>query len=232
VIRGTQLGCHPPSMRIGTWNLAGRWSDAHRDLLLELDCDVLLLTEVNDRLELADYSIHRTTARFAPKRTWAAVATRAPMATRPDPHPATALVTSGGWTFASTVLPWGGCGPDPWGGGGLANQTQCALDALLPHLRAERLIWGGDWNNALQGAYAGARAARAHVLRVVADLGLGVPTALLPHRIDGLLSIDHVAIPSACGPGAADHVRAIGLSDHDAYVVEIEGSGVTQSATL
>lgn len=32
-------------MRIGTWNLAGRWSPDHRDHLLGADCDVWLPTE-------------------------------------------------------------------------------------------------------------------------------------------------------------------------------------------
>ena len=30
-------------MRIGTWNLAGRWSPEHLDFVLALDCDDLLL---------------------------------------------------------------------------------------------------------------------------------------------------------------------------------------------
>ena len=36
-------------MRIGTWNLAGRWSSGHRGFLEEMRCDVLLLTEVSTR---------------------------------------------------------------------------------------------------------------------------------------------------------------------------------------
>lgn len=33
-------------MRIGTWNLAGRWSLAHQSFLEDAECDVWLLTEV------------------------------------------------------------------------------------------------------------------------------------------------------------------------------------------
>jgi hypothetical protein len=33
-------------MWTGTWNLAGRWSPRHRDVLAAADCDVWLLTEV------------------------------------------------------------------------------------------------------------------------------------------------------------------------------------------
>ena len=32
-------------MRIGTWNLEGKWSPDHEAVLLHLNCDVLLLTE-------------------------------------------------------------------------------------------------------------------------------------------------------------------------------------------
>ena len=33
-------------MRIGTWNLDGRWSPRHQHLLEDAECDVWLLTEV------------------------------------------------------------------------------------------------------------------------------------------------------------------------------------------
>jgi hypothetical protein len=35
------------AMRIGTWNLQGRWDLRHLELLSAHDCDVWLLTEVN-----------------------------------------------------------------------------------------------------------------------------------------------------------------------------------------
>ena len=70
-------------MRIGTWNLAGRWSDDHRDLLLEADCDVWLLTEVNERTSLPGYAIHLSDARMAARRRWAAVAVGALARARP-----------------------------------------------------------------------------------------------------------------------------------------------------
>lgn len=42
-------------MRIGTWNLAGRWDSRHLGLLTAADCDLLLLTEVSERVELLGY---------------------------------------------------------------------------------------------------------------------------------------------------------------------------------
>ena len=57
------------------------------------------------------------------------------------------------------------------------------------------------------------------------ELDLAAPTALLPHRIDGLLTIDHVAVArAAIVVGATRFVAETEgrrLSDHDAYVVEI-----------
>ena len=86
-----------------------------------------------------------------------------------------------------------------------------------------RLVWGGDWNHALSGReYAGSLGGRKVVLDAVDQLDLSVPTADLPHPIDGLLSIDHVAVPRGTAttasrlPAERDGTR---LSDHDAYVV-------------
>lgn len=97
-----------PPVRIGTWNLAGRWSPDHRDLLLDADCDVWLLTEVSERTALPGYAVHCTSAHMAARRRWAGVASRLPMASLPDPHPASAAAQVGALTFASTVLPWRG----------------------------------------------------------------------------------------------------------------------------
>jgi hypothetical protein len=208
-------------VRIATWNLAGRWSDAHAELINSLNADVLLLTEVDDRLALPDCSIHRTSGEMAPKRTWAAVATRAPLASHRDPHPATAMVTSGGWTFASSILPWRTCGTEPWGEGRHANKTVRTVDTLVEALPREGLIWGGDWNHALTGReYAGSIGGRAAIVSALETLGLAGATEALPHRIGGLLSIDHIAIPTGA-EASVSRVNAFGLSDHDAYVAEV-----------
>ncbi|WP_210502903.1 hypothetical protein [Nocardioides xinjiangensis] len=92
-------------MRIGTWNLDGRWSDDHAALLAEQDCDVWLLTEVNESTSLAGFAVHRSQSLAAPRRRWAAVASRLPMTSAPDPHPASAQAQVGATTYVS-VLPW------------------------------------------------------------------------------------------------------------------------------
>jgi hypothetical protein len=57
-------------------------------------------------------------------------------------------------------------------------------------------VWGGDWNHALTGReHAGSIAGRASIASALTELGLVVPTTDLAHRIDGLLSIDHIAVP-------------------------------------
>ena len=140
--------------------------EAHAELIASLDADVLLLTEVSERLELPDYSIHRTSGPMAPRRTWAAVATRAPLAAQAEPHFATALARCHGWTFASSILPWSGGGTQMYGEGRTVDKTIRTLDALLVALPRERLIWGGDWNHAFSGSeLAGSKAGRTATCR-------------------------------------------------------------------
>ena len=214
-------------MRIGTWNLAGRWSDEHRTLMLDADCDVWLLTEVNERTRLPGYAVHLSSSLMAPRRRWAAIASRLPMASRPDPHPASVRAQIGATTYVSSVLPWRTCGArPPWFGERHADKTTHAIDDLLLHLRAaDPVVWGGDWNHALIGReYAGSAGGRTAIAHALDELGLMVPTTELPHRIKGLLSIDHIAVPRewSC---SATHVVAERdgrqLSDHDAYVVDV-----------
>ncbi len=182
-------------MRIGTWNMAGRWSEDHLAFVRDLDCDVLLLTEVSQRTTLPGYGLHATKAEMAPKRWWAAVASRTGLSVLPDPHVASASATVNDWTWCSSVLPWRGCGPD---------------------------AWGGDWNHALTGReYAGSRAGRSSLLAAVDKLGLTVATTHQPQAIEALLSIDHIALPERVEVADVRRVSAAvdgrRLSDHDAY---------------
>jgi endonuclease/exonuclease/phosphatase family metal-dependent hydrolase len=217
-----------PSMRIGTWNIAGRWSEHHQDLLVEADCDVWLLTEVNERTVLPGYAIHLSQALMAPRSRWAGIASRLPMASSPDPHPASAQAQIGATTYVSSILPWKGCGPRrPWVGDRHVDKTENAVDDLLLHLRvADSLVWGGDWNHALVSReYAGSIGGRRAVLAAVEKLGLEATTTDLPHRIEGLFTIDHLAVPAG-HPSQAWRIDASHegkrLSDHDAYVVEVD----------
>ena len=64
-----------------------------------------------------------------------------------------------------------------------------------------------------------------HIEAALDTFGLQVPTRDLPHRIDGIASIDHIAVPRGATVVKATRVPAVGpdgrLSDHDAYVVKI-----------
>lgn len=210
-------------MRIGTWNLAGRWSDEHASRLREQRCDVWLLTEVSRHAELPPGWHARATEReMARGRHWAAIWSQQPLTEQPDPHPASAAAVIDGVYFCSSILPWRGCTGFPWEGERHADRTSAAV----AHLRAAwppdvPLVWGGDWNHALDGReYARSKNGRTAIQRCLDDCGLQVPTGSLLHRLPEGLSIDHVAVPSAW-TATARQVDATGLSDHDAYVAEV-----------
>jgi len=213
-------------MRIGTWNLDNRWSRAHAALLLAHDCDVWLLTEVRHDVALNGYSRHVSEGAMARGQRWAGVLARMPVTPQHDPHAASASAVVDGVTYCSTILPWRGCGPHPWGDGTTAERTATALTGLLASLPRDGLVWGGDWNHGLVGPErAGSFAGRIHIERALDILGLQIPTRDLPHQRAGLATIDHIAVPKTATIVEAIRVPAQGprglLSDHDAYVVEI-----------
>lgn len=211
-------------MRIGTWNLEGRWDVRHLELIKAMDCDVLLLTEVSERVDIPGYDVHLGGEAMMPKRRWAAVASRLPMSPLPDPHGASAMVELEGLRVCSSVLPWRSCGQlHPWVGATTAEKTTEAVAAVAS---SRPSVWGGDWNHALSGQeYAGSLAGRCALLATIEGLGLQVPTALLPHHIEGLLSIDHIAVPQAWEIRSTQRYSALvgerRSSDHDAYVADV-----------
>ena len=215
------------SMRIGTWNLAGRWDTRHAHLMRQQNCEVWLLTEVSESLALEEYTKHLSASSMAPRRRWAAILTRTALLPLPDPHAASALARVGDLHFCSSILPWRSCGSRlPWIGIGHAEKTKSALDELLPNLPQRGLVWGGDWNHALSGKeFSGSRGERSCLVKAISDLGLQVPTAALPHRLPQLLSIDHIAVPASARIISAGRIdgraEGVALSDHDAYVVEV-----------
>ena len=142
----------------------------------------------------------------------------------PPLHPASAAAVVDGTTYVSSILPWAGSGgKDPWNGVDHPARVVSTLKVLAPFLHEQKhLVWGGDWNHSLAGPErAGSAAGRMHLLALVDDLGLCVPTAGLSHHLTGLLSIDHVAVRG----GAEDAGRVVAttdgrrLGDHDFYVV-------------
>jgi len=214
-------------MRVGTWNLAGRWSPHHLELLLAQECDVWLLTEVRADVSLPSFESHLTAATMAPRRHWAGIYSRTPLQPRPDPHPASAAAFGLGLTWCSSILPWRSCGTVPWGDGAASEKTRRALDQLASELPVGALIWGGDWNHAMQGReYAGSVAGRTAIKAAVVDLQLTLATEDSPHCIPGLLTIDHIAVPRSARIHAVNRIVAEDrsgkrLSDHDAYAIDV-----------
>jgi hypothetical protein len=213
-------------MRIGTWNLDGRRGARQRDFLRDQECDVLLLTEVPCDWELPDYHLSPGGPDMGPCKRWAAIASRVPLVPiDPPPHPATAAVVVDGTTYVSSILPWRGSGgKEPWLGADHAERVTNTLEPLGRFLRKHaNLVWGGDWNHALDGPErAGSMRGRADLVKLLDELGLAVPTEQLGHREDGLFSIDHIATRRVVHGmwrvvAADDRGR---LSDHDFYAVE------------
>jgi hypothetical protein len=204
--------------------MAGRWTPNHQALIEDAACDVWLVTEVKQGAELDGYERHLSDSEMRSSVQWAGIFSRHPLAALPDPHEASAAADIGGTVFCSSILPWRGSGGvPPWSGDTHAERTRAALGQLRPLLSAPRLVWGGDWNHALSGMEeGGSKGGRAHILEVVNALGLDVPTAELPHWIDGHLTIDHIAVKSAGAVKTSERIVAKGLSDHDCYVVELE----------
>ena len=212
-------------VRIATWNLEGKWTPRHHWLIRSLRVDLLLLTEVLDKVEIPGLNIHFTEDEMQPGRRWAAVASDAPLRPLPDPHGATALAEIDGLCVASSILPWRNSGGAPaWVGQDQGSRTAAAVASIRA---AAPVVWGGDWNHELTGRlYTGSTDGRTSILEALDHLGLSAPTDASPHRLPGARSIDHVAIPAFWTVASVECVSAIvdgvELSDHDAYVVEIE----------
>jgi hypothetical protein len=120
-------------------------------------------------------------------------------------------------------LPWRSCGSrEPWVGANTFERTVEAVDAIEA---TKPQIWGGDWNHALQGReYAGSQAGRRRILESLETLDLTAPTHDSPHQIDGLLAIDHIAVPAGWTTRVEHHSALLDdgrRSDHDAYVVDV-----------
>jgi hypothetical protein len=218
-------------MRIGTWNLDGRWTDEPAKFLEWQDCDVWLLTEVSTDVHLHGYQWVVTKDPMTKDRYWSAILSRRGLEKRVDPHPATAAAIVDGTMYWSSVLPWRTCGDQqPWDGSTHADKVAAVLRALEPARPAGPLIWGGDWNQSLVGRdYAGSTEGRQHLLALIDRLSLHVPTAGLCHQLPDHASIDHIALPQDYLAHRVEHLTAkhleASLSDHDAYVIDIDSRG-------
>jgi len=142
-------------VRIGTWNLAGRWSADRERLMGAQDCDLWLLTEVNDGVELPGMRRHVGQEHMAARRRGAAILSHESLEPFRDPHPASASVCLGNATFLSSVLPWRSCrSRHPWIGTRHEDKTQAAVRSVTESLEGP-VVWGRGWKP--RTAWAGAR---------------------------------------------------------------------------
>jgi hypothetical protein len=216
-------------LRIGTWNLAGKWNERHHKLLLRHDVAVWLLTEIRENVQLDGYHRHLTAGFMVPDRHWAGVFTVHSLDVRPlpDPHPASAAAVVGGITYCSTLLPWRrDCNAPIWKGRDQGEKTSNAVADLRRILPLTKVVWGGDWNHTFLRPQVGHTRGEAAITAAVKKFALQVPTAGLPAqpREPGnfCYSIDHVAVPKGWKVSAVCRIIAVReLSDHDAYVVQV-----------
>jgi hypothetical protein len=90
-------------MRIGSWNLHGRWSDEHPKFLERQDCNVWLLAEVRTDVHLVGSHQVVTKALMTQDRHWSAILSRPGLEERDDPHPSIAAAVVEGTTARSTT---------------------------------------------------------------------------------------------------------------------------------
>ena len=209
------------SLRIGTWNLNVGWNARKREFLEAQGCDVWLLTEVPDKalpdLPAAVVSQHR----MARRQWYAALASWLPVQPVVAPHGASAAGCIEGVRVVASVLPWrGSAAGAPWVGSGLRERFVNTIDAIAAGID-ETTVWGGDWNQTMAGANNGGTVAgRTAIEGLLARTRLELPTRALPHRLTGLHAIDHIALPATWTVRNAARVKADGMSDHDAYLVD------------
>lgn len=215
-------------MRVGTWNLEGRWSAGHATFMQRCSCDIWLLSIVRD-----DFALQAgETARSEPRGddvSWSAVWSAAGLEAIEPTHPAVTCARVDELLACSSVLPWRNAAPfSDDDGDSVASITRAAIAGVRDALAGGHdVIWGGGWNHGLhERENVGTLMGRREILALIGALGLQTPTARLPNSIAGMFSTDHIAVPERWEVENASRVIAqIGgrrLTDSDVYVVECE----------
>jgi hypothetical protein len=223
---------------IGTWNVANRTGQpAAKQLeLLREHSRLWVVTEPSDSHRAA-YASAAIFSQPAPNgRTWVAVIGEGIQPAEdvsPKIHSAAGVVQIDGESIAilGTVLPWSSVvshAPEFCNGATNAteifarvlNEQVADLKVLTKH--HEHLIWAGDFNQNLWGAYAGAIARRKLLMDALEELRLVPFNAALPHASPGLATIDLLCGTSSLQLESASRIARPDLSDHSAYLVTLE----------
>ena len=223
VVMAALEGARDQVLRIATWNVAGNWDGRHESTLAALAPDIVLLTEIDNDLAVPGFVIHRTTTPMTSRKTYSAVLTRSALEPLPDPHPASAAASVRNLDVVSSILPWplATTSQWPWGSADQDERMAETVATLEPALRDREVIWGGDWNQPLEGNNSGFRnRSRALLVEAVDRLGLQVPTQSLPGN-KGQCTIDHIAVPKTWIVTAQRAQHEPKLSDHEhLYAIE------------
>lgn len=209
-------------MRIGTWNLAGRWSMDHARVIEDADCDIWLLTDVPARVSASGYHQHLSVGRRGPSAHWSGILSRLAAAEVVHTSPTATVLSIADIVLVSTVLPWPEPHADePWEGeshaeryAGALAETGALLDGHIP-------ICGGTWNQPLMGNIIGySRQAQDALEAFLNNHSLQVPTRDLLGRQRQYTS-DHVAVPASWTVIASGKVEVDpALSPFDLFCVE------------
>lgn len=249
-------------MRIGTWNLSyatGAEKNARRRLIIdEVNCDIWVLTETHDAIDLSEtheaiHSAPRPNRRAGER--WVTIWTRFPVCARPTTvdheRSVAAVVRSprGDVLVFGTVLPWhsdrGRAEP------GVRVRNWSEHHRVIPEQGREwqalqeawpgaALVVAGDLNMNLGGPhYYGTKQGRAALEEAMRTCGLVCATLASSVPPDRLAHppIDHVLVPERWA--ACTHVcaawegtqEAIVLSDHSGIAIKISAERRTVAQT-
>jgi len=142
-----------------------------------------------------------------------------------------------GLLVACSVLPWANT-VDGWPSlhepgrfDRFADRFRYVTDTHIEHMRREHqegeiLIWGGDFNESLSGRTLLSKAGRAILVDALDKLAVTALTTSARHLVDGVCSIDHVAVSTQSVESS--QVRVVTrnddprqTSDHALYLVDV-----------
>lgn len=240
-------------MRVATWNLAGRKNpaviSAQIDEMERWQADIYVITEPTKGLVIGGLPKVESGLRSPGGIAERWVSIHGPQARDvPLPCPlsrmaAAAEVTVNGRSVVvyGSVLPWGSAHKTERDASmpgdtyasmfrRLLREQAHDVAVLQAYHPSSTVIWAGDFNQTLAGAYVvGAKANRQALSSELDRLGLAAWNAEAPHLKDGACTIDLICGPAQleamCHEPYRPRLNGKALSDHAGYVVEVDVVG-------